>query len=720
MLDVIAELEGPIAAALAPHWRARGLAAGEVLFAEGSQGESLYRVVAGRLVVHVSDCAVAELGPGSLVGEMALLTGQPRTGTVSAVVATDVVELSREALDASGVTGAVVEALLPRARRIEVARTLSTLFGAIEPATLDVLARATRWQELAPGERLFAQGDVSDAMYVVIHGRLRATVDGVTGPQPVGEIGASSCVGELGLLTDETRSATITAVRHTAVGRLDRADFDRVVEAQPAVMVPIARWMARRSRETLLATRAYGRGQASPNASLTLVLLPCGGREAADQVALDLERALDPLGGCLRLGPETFERLTGRVGAANAPLDGPTDRGLRAWLTERERWVNFIVYVADDALPNWTRRCLRQADRALLVAHASAPRATSPSEAVRAELAPHTPLDLVLVHPASTTLPSETSTWLRGRSIDTIAHLRAGQRADSDRLARRLARTARALVLGGGGARGLSHAGVLEVCEEVGLDFDLVGGTSMGALVGGLVALQRPAQALRDALTAVSRRRLFLDYTLPVAAFTRSEAVNGVLRGLFGDVDIEDLWLPYFCVATNVSRSTPTVHTRGPLWRAVRSSLSVPGLFAPIVWDGDVLVDGGIMNNLPLDLMRARCGRGPLLAVNVGAEHHPEPMHFPDSNSGWRLLWNKLLGRRDQRVPSLVGTVVRTMVVNSEHTMQRLGMVQLADLVIEPDIQRFGFLQFEQHAVLMEEGRRAAQAHRERLRALAG
>src|SRR5690606_12446049 len=160
----------------------------------------------------------------------------------------------------------------------------------------------------------------------------------------------------------------------------------------------------------------------------------------------------------------------------------------------------------------------------------------------------------------------------------------------------------------GGGARGYAHLGVLRALEARGVPVDVVGGTSMGALLGAGIALDRDSAELTErALTIAAKRSPLIDFTLPFAAAATGGKVTRLLQRECGDARIEDLWRPYFCMATNLTRAESQVIDRGFAWEAVRASIAIPGLFPPFLRDGsDVLVDGGVMNGLPADVMRER------------------------------------------------------------------------------------------------------------------
>ena len=207
------------------------------------------------------------------------------------------------------------------------------------------------------------------------------------------------------------------------------------------------------------------------------------------------------------------------------------------------------------------------------------------------------------------------------------------------------------LVLGGGGARGFAHIGVFKALRECGIAVDLVGGTSMGAILSATFAMGLNYEdTLKLARQLASPLKLF-DPTMPVVSFFASGKVTQVLERIYGDTQIEDLWMPCFCVSSNLTHAVAMVHRRGPLWQAVRASMAIPGVFSPILAEGDLLVDGCVLNNLPIDVMQRLNHDGPIIAVNVFPDVDLlRDYHFGPSISGWQALAGKLnpLRRKDR------------------------------------------------------------------------
>jgi NTE family protein len=174
------------------------------------------------------------------------------------------------------------------------------------------------------------------------------------------------------------------------------------------------------------------------------------------------------------------------------------------------------------------------------------------------------------------------------------------------------------LALSSGGARGTAHIGVLRVLEENGIVPDVLAGTSMGAYIGGAYAAGTCLDELEAAWCSTSALRAAktLLPTIPWSGWTSGGEIVRTLRRTFGDRRIQDLDRPFAAVATDLESGTPYIITEGSVVDAVRASLSVPGLFTPVWLDDHLLVDGGVSNPLPLDVVR-EMGADIVIAVDV-------------------------------------------------------------------------------------------------------
>jgi predicted acylesterase/phospholipase RssA len=323
---------------------------------------------------------------------------------------------------------------------------------------------------------------------------------------------------------------------------------------------------------------------------------------------------------------------------------------------------------------------------------------------------------LVLLHPEGRHVPHDTARWLRGRRVDEYHHVRLDRPADFARLARFLAGRAIGLVLGGGGARGFAHIGVLRALLEAGVPIDMVGGTSMGASMAAQFALGwSPRRMLEENRRVWVKLRPQKDYTLPVISVLSSRIASRCTKLMYGDTQIEDLWLRFYCVSSDLARASAVVHDGGPLITALTASASVAGITPPVLLENRLLCDGAFLNNVPADIMRARgCGR--VLASEVTVEED-ESFTCERVPTPWEILRGKFRIRKGsaKKFPSIVELMLRASMLASSRKQD--DAVQTADLVFHPPIDTFGLLEFEAIEKLEQVGYEHARGEIEKWRA---
>ncbi len=575
------------------------------------------------------------------------------------------------------------------------------------PEAVRVAEEAVSWTMLEGGDVLFRPGDPGDALYIVINGRLRLARDDGHGSTVVAEVGRGEVLGETDVLTGDPRSLHAFAVRDTELLVIPQDVLLGMAQRDPNVMLRINHDLVARMREQITSTRPTR----APLA--TIALVPLGGVDLAT-FARALEAELARLGNTALISYQRIHRQISTDGR-DLDIDGPE---LLGWLHEYESTHRYVVYQADVAEPEWTERCIRQADRVVLVADGAASPERHAIEDWIAERPVPPVQNLVLLYDDATARPKGAAAWLDRREVQIHALVRRGDGDHMGRLARRLTGNAVGLALGGGGARGYAHLGVLRALEAGGVPVDVIGGTSMGALLGAGIALDRDsAELTQRALTIASRRQQLIDFTFPFAAATTGGKVTRLLQNECGDALIEDLWRPYFCMATNLTRAESQVIERGLAWEAVRASIAIPGLYPPFLQHGrDVLVDGGVMNGLPADVMRARPDVGTVIAVNVTPPRAVDDYQFPPIMSGWRLAFEFLRGKilparaaSRLRPPSIMETLVRATEVNTASQRSVQFYQEQSDLLITPPVDGLGITDFAQCAALVEMGYEATR-----------
>ena len=579
---------------------------------------------------------------------------------------------------------ATVQRKLPTAgAETPLMRILRDHFVCADEATIAAVEAGAQIVQLDAGEVLFRQGERRDDVYLVVSGRLRASVAIATGHQQVlGEIGRGETTGELALFTGEPRSATVMALRDSTVARLPRALVQRAMMRDPELAFRLTRLVVERFRQ---AERQRG----APSVPVTVCVLPISPGVDSSNFAQAL-RAQQPPGA--------------RVAVLAASPVKPQHVEPAQWLDEIERSHAAVYLAADAADTDWTRFCLQHADEIVLLADASAEPSLSPVETKY--LAPEAPLTivkrtLVLLHGPNTKNPSGTARWLHARGRPRHVHLRPNRPADMSRMARLLSGRGVGLVLAGGGARGFAHLGVYTALEDAGIAVDFVGGTSIGALMGVLMALDVGAaelhDAVRDAFLKHPRGDITGDFNLlPLISLigghrSRDALMNSIRRFTSGEIDLEHTWKPFFVMASNFTAGTEETLSHGPLVPAVTASYAIPGALPPELIDGQLLFDGGTFNNFPVDVM-ARQGAGKIIGVDLSS-NPPERLELAAMPSPLALLRDKLRPRHRQLYRNLP-TIPETMITSSFITSLSRQREQRndVDLLFRPDLPNLRLL----------------------------
>jgi predicted acylesterase/phospholipase RssA/CRP-like cAMP-binding protein len=561
---------------------------------------------------------------------------------------------------------------------------------------LDAEARAQLCASLEPvsapgGTVLIRKGDPADCLYLVVAGRMRVVTTDEAGLEiPLAEIGRGDLVGEMALITNRERTATVYALRDTNLLRLSLDAFTKLAANHPESVRRISTEMVDR----LLRSQVRGR-PSTPVVSIAL--LPLGPQRSVREFADRLERSFARLTGSARqIDSSAAEQEVG------AELDA---HEVARWCSELETENELVVYYADPEPTPWTRLCVRQADVLLLVADATTPPDVREVErfAAQSREFAHNRTELVLVHPSWTEDPRGTRRWLASRKLDLHHHVRAGRTDDADRVARLLLSRAFGVVYSGGGARGIAQLGVLRALREAHVPIDAAGGTSIGSIIGGATTsdmdLDQTTEMLREALVA---GRSPVDITFPAVSIAAGGRVSQRMQDAARGLDIEDAWLNGFCVSTNITRGEVEVHRTGPAWLGLRASFSIPGVFPPMrTADGDVLVDGGVLDNMPVGVMRRLFDGITVIAVDVGSKKDIRAGELPDSGvvSGWRWL----LQRADPRAttPEMAG-IIRILMRITE--LGGSGSADLGDLYIRPPVDGVAMLDFSAFDRLIELG----------------
>ncbi|MGE4080929.1 MAG: patatin-like phospholipase family protein, partial [Reyranella sp.] len=558
--------------------------------------------------------------------------------------------------------------------RLRLRRALqrAPLFADLDSHSMAAVEREMALTALPGGAPLFRQGEPADAVYVVASGCLgvfrHEDDDSAEEPILMAEIPPGNIVGEMSLLSHTQRTRSVAALRDSEVWRLGRTSFDRLTALHPEVLPTLMRSVAMRN--------ALGPAKRR-RAPRTFALLPAGPNVPSARFAVLLASALGRIGTQVQmLGPDSIDQEP-------------------EWFARCETESSFVLYRADPTATRWTELCLRQADCLVVVRQADDDRPTRlPFEIETAQSGAvfHRRRELVLLHEGRDPSAGATAPVLAGGLYGQHHHIRLDIPADIDRLARLLTGHSVGVVMAGGGARAFTHIGVVKALRLSGVPVDQVGGTSMGAIVAAGVASRWSDEELTERFRAsfVDTNPLN-DYTLPFISLFTGRHVTRLLRTAFGDKEIEDLVLPFYCVTANLTTSNADIHTAGRLWRWLRASVAIPGVIPPFNEAGEVHVDGGVIDNFPVRAMR-RQGRGMTIGVDIdtgGALAAGAGVTEPWS--AWQFF-RRMIWKRNETlpIPSIVRILLRSALVAS--AARAAEDRAAADLLIVPPMNHLDLL----------------------------
>lgn len=312
-----------------------------------------------------------------------------------------------------------------------------------------------------------------------------------------------------------------------------------------------------------------------------------------------------------------------------------------------------------------------------------------------------------MVHGSDWNRSCRSQNWIVRTAPVEHHHMRAGNRKDVSRLARIIAGEAVNLVLSGGGAKSFSQIGAVRALLKSGVPIDRAAGTSMGAYVSAICCYDGDLDALavhtRD---EVLQRRPAHDCTLPILSLMSGKRLNAVAMTICPDWRIEDLPVRYFCLSADLGEALVVEPFDGYLWEALRASCALPGFAPPMLSRGRLLADGGILNNLPIDVMHKHFS-GSIIAVDV-ASHGTLQLAVKyelQCPSGFELLWDKIkpFGEREE-IPSILDVLFSAATLGSE--LHGKHWRELADFIVMPPVKAFKGTDFNRFDELVETGYR--------------
>lgn len=593
-------------------------------------------------------------------------------------------------------------------------------FRHLPPEELAEIERTLKLIPVARGQALVRQGEHAAALYIVISGRFKVVRDG--NPRAIAEIGAGSPIGEIAFFAGGLRTATVIAERDSLVFELQRDEFDRLAARSPRIWATITSQLARRLGE------ATASGATRPVSILPRTITICRAGGASGQAGI-----VEHFAAALRAAfPPSLEvhvlDAAGALGVLDSRVPLASSEATQ-WFNTLEGRYDHVLYIADPELTEWSKKALRQADLVLCVGRAGTGVSREPNllEHFAEQLHGNGTLRLVLAQEGRPPFEG-TRSWLDARPwVEMHHHVTLPgsggptetSTADAARLVRFITGKAVGLVACGGGAYSAAHIGVFDALADAGIMFDIVGGTSGGAaMTAALARGVAPDEIERRTQDIFITRKAMRRWTLPRYSLLDPGAFDRALEHHFTSIDIEDLGLPYFAVATNLSRNAVHCIRRGPLWIAVRTSAAIPAILPPVYTaDGEMLVDGCVAENTPIKTILG-LKSGPNVVIDFKT---PEPdrlkidtSRLPSRN---QLIARVLSGgaRHLPPAPGPQSVLMRALMMNRPDFARDMGPGDI--LMVPPIPHGIGVLDWHRHRELRALARDYASREIERLKA---
>jgi len=571
------------------------------------------------------------------------------------------------------------------------------IFSALNDKAIKKILSQSKKVHLKKNDCLFKQGDFSTDLYVLICGKLVVTVKPDRNPiKFIREILPGDTAGELGAISHEPRSATIKALEKSILLRITYENFRDLCAEYPSVIFRILDILTERSRNLIQHISSD-----KPERK-HIAILPANKKVSIAQFTEKMQTMLKDIPGIAFISD--YDRV----------LRKETQKTFREHVEELSSQNNFIFYLLALHKTDLAKICLSKVDMIYVIGSGDSnaylndyTRKIIHDDEFTYKAKP----ELILLHSKKKKFPHQAAAWLKLGKFGFNHHVRYAQDADWQRIIRFMTGKAIGVVLGGGGIRSWAHIGAIKAILESGFPIDAIGGSSAGAIVGGYYALNETyedaRQQLQELSVATNRSIAVTNLTYPAVSFFNGKDYTEKQKDMFGSIKIENLWLPFFCVTCNLSRNTQVVHRRGYLWRKIRASTAVPGIFPPVVIHNKIHVDGGIINNLPVDVMKNITNSFSMIIAVQLIHHDVDDTNytFPPILPFTVTVLSKLhIAYKNYKFPPFVDTFLRALLVGSSVKQRENSL--MADILVAPDLSDYSLLKIDknQETEIMEIG----------------
>ncbi|MFK5984637.1 MAG: cyclic nucleotide-binding and patatin-like phospholipase domain-containing protein [Pseudomonadota bacterium] len=681
-----------------------------LIYQQGEKIDGLYLIISGQIQNYIhqnkNKCHLSQASATHLFGEF-LQTGQS-IRLCSAITAknTEVAFLSINnfnlLIEQIPETMAIINSRITNRllwSQTNLVLNLSHLFISLEENIVRKFINEMEISSVPSNHLLIEQGTIPTDMFIVIHGRFQINkIMPDKNIKTLGIIGRGETIGEKGVILATQRSTEVRAIRDSTIAKLSRNSFEKILCQHP---VKINKAFVHSLMDSFKKDSSHRIKSAE-----TFTIIPLSLKISAIDIAQKLAATLVSYGNTYVLNSQIVDQVFNSKNISQKPFIQGVNDQLLQWLSEQEVTHQHVIYVADNQLSQWTKRCLRQTDHILFVVDAKDKTDINSfeSEILQELTIQGIKYTLLILHEENVRVPNHTADWLKHRCVNIHHHVRKNNHQDFARVARFLTNNAISLVLGGGGARGFAHAGVIKAFHQLNIPIDMLGGNSMGAIIAAQCAMQwQPEQIIKKTIAFCLAGETF---TFPIVSLFSGNKMTHGLQHLYQQYQIEDLWHHFFSISCNISRASTMTHNTGALMDAVLKSNTPPGLLPPQIENGDLLVDGALLNNIPVDIMKKMNPNGKIIAVDVNARE--DLLNNTDrigGMSGWNLLNNKFNPFIEKKIklPNMVEIISRASIIGGL-AQQKKNMSGIADLYLEPPVSQFSMLGYKHGEKIAEAG----------------
>ena len=569
----------------------------------------------------------------------------------------------------------------------EINAAIGKIAKEVDQKSIDELKKDISWKTLNDSEILFNEGDAGDSCYIVMSGRAEAIKNyGKDNEIILGELKKGDIIGDMALITGEKRSATIKASKLSRLIYISKKSFDKVMYNNPKALMEVSKALINRLK--------YKDPKDTLNKNIIVGIVSLINDKNTQNFFTTLNNSLKSFGSI-----EDLNEITINLDSDKENLD--FDILLENIISNNDF---LILHSVDTNNLKWKKNIIKYSDQVIILGDPVKLNNISNEEFEifdnYSKIKPNK-FWLVLNHNEDTIIPSKTKKIISIRNGIKTFHVKNNNSNDIRRLARFITKQTIGLTLGGGGAKGFAHYGIYKAMNELNIPIDVIGGTSAGAIIASQIALGYSLNEIININKKVNALKMFKEYGFPYMSLIKSYKVEQAAKISAGDSDIEDLWIPFFAPATDLTNSKLLVFDKGPLWEAIRSSGALPGIVLPHFMDKNIIVDGGLMNNLPVDIMKNNYG-GKIICSSCSLDKSMKTSITGIPNQ-FKLLMSKLFDKTNfeknyHYVPTITDIVFKTSVVASASQIDE--NINMSDLFLELPTSEFGLTEMNDNSMM--------------------